>query len=128
MIVLDTHALLWWVTKDRRMSAGAKRAIVRTPDIGVATVSAWELATLVRLGRINLRPDVRTWVQRALALDGVRSIPLTPEIAIAAGSLGSTFAGDPADRIIYATAQAEGAQLVTKDRRLRDADPARVVW
>jgi PIN domain nuclease of toxin-antitoxin system len=75
-----------------------------------------------------VEPDVATWVSRALAQERVEPLPLDPEVAVAAGVLGSRLGGDPADRIIYATAAAVGAPLVTKDRRLRDFDPGLTLW
>lgn len=128
MTVLDTHAWLWWVGGDPRLSADAKAAIAADGEPVVSGISVWEVATLERLGRLTLLPDIRTWVRRALAHEGATSQPMTPEIALAAGSFLPPFPGDPADRIIYATALVTGAQLVTADRRLARLDPGRVVW
>lgn len=126
MNVLDTHVWMWWVDGDPRLSEAAAGAIDRGGEIGVSTISVWEVATLDRLGRVRLLPDVRTWVRRALA--GVSELTLTPDIASTAGMLPPPFPGDPADRIIYATALANGAGLVTADRRIARHDPDRVVW
>jgi PIN domain nuclease of toxin-antitoxin system len=126
--VLDTHAWVWWTDGDPRLSDAAAQAIERDGEVGVSTISVWELATLERLGRIRLLPDLRTWVRRALAPAGVVELTLTSDVASVAGMLPPPFPGDPADRIIYATALANGASLVTADRRLARHDPARVVW
>ncbi len=128
MIVVDTHAWLWWVNGEAALSEPARRTIDRADTVGVATISAMEVAALVQRERITLDTEVRPWVAQALALEGVRELPLTAEIAVAAGSLGSDFVGDPADRIIYATAIVNGSKLVTRDRFLRSHDPARTVW
>ncbi len=69
---------------------------------------------LVRKGRLVLSLDVHTWVRRTLASD-LRVAPLTPDIALDGGFLPGTATGDPADRIIIATARALGARLVTRD-------------
>ena len=128
MIVVDTHAWLWWVNGEAALSEPARRTIERAEAVGVATISAMEVAALVERKRIALASEVRLWVTQALALEHVRELPLTVEIAVEAGSYGSDFAGDPADRIIYATAIATGSKLVTRDRFLRSYDPARTVW
>jgi PIN domain nuclease of toxin-antitoxin system len=126
--LLDTHVWLWWITGDPRLSDAAHAAIVGDPDRCVATISIWEVTTLERRGRLRLLPDRRTWVARALGGSGVTAIALSPGIAATAGALPDTFPGDPADRIVYATALERGHQLVTKDRRMRRHDPVRVVW
>jgi len=126
--VLDTHTWVWWVDGDPRLSEAAQAAIDSSDELGVSTISVWELATLERLGRLALTPDIRTWIRRALAHPNVSTCPVTPEIALAAGSLLPPFPGDPADRVIYATAVTTSAQLVTADRRMARHDPARVVW
>lgn len=128
MTVLDTHTWLWWVDDDSRLSRAARTAIESADELGLSVISVWELATLERLGRLGLLPDVRTWVRRALAFRGIAPQPVTPDVALAAGSLLAPFPGDPADRIIYATALARDARLVTADRRLARLDPERVVW
>ena len=128
MIVLDTHAWLWWVGGDRRLSSVARTAIESNDEVGISTMAVWEAATLVRKGRIRLDPDVKRWVSKALAADRIVRLTLTPEIALAAGSVADPFPGDPADRIIYATAVATGSNLVTADRRIATFDPALVIW
>jgi PIN domain nuclease of toxin-antitoxin system len=86
--------------------------------LAVAAISWFELAWLARHERIVLAIPIRSWLERLAG--HVRTLPLTPAVAEAAVSLPSSFAGDPADRLIYATAIEHGAQLVTKDRKLRD--------
>jgi PIN domain nuclease of toxin-antitoxin system len=126
--VLDTHAWLWWVDEDPRLSDDARAAIEGSAELLVSAISVWELATLERLGRLKLIPDSRLWVRRALARSGLVSTPVTPEIGMLAGSLPVPFPGDAADRIIYATAVARDLRLVTGDRRIARHDPERVVW
>jgi len=126
MIVLDTHAWLWWVDAPRRLSPAARRAIERAEQIGVSTASVFELVGLTETRRIRIKSPTRTWVLNALAGDRIEPLPLTVEIAVDAAQL--RFTGDAFDRIIYATARAEQAQLVTRDERLRGFDAERTVW
>jgi len=128
VIVVDTHAFLWWRDEDPRLSATALRAIEGSRRIGVPTACCLEIATLDRRGRITLAGGATKWIRAALADPRVEEIPLTSEIALAAGELPETFPGDPVDRIIYATSRATGSSLVTRDRRMTNHDPRRVVW
>ena len=129
MIVLDTHAWLWWVTEPKRLSDTARKAIEQTPSIGVSTLSAWEIATLVARGRISLDRDVSLWVRQALADGRVESLAPSPEVAVAAGLLDArSFPGDPVDRLIYATARAVGATLITRDQAIRAFDSTSTLW
>ncbi len=129
MILLDTHVWIWWAAETpRRLSARARRAIAESPSIAVSAISPWEVAMLVTKGRLELDRDVLVWIRQALALPRVTLVPLTPEIAVRSTRLGAGFPGDPADRILVATARELGASLVTKDRILRSAEGVRTVW
>jgi PIN domain nuclease of toxin-antitoxin system len=128
VIVVDTHTWLWWVNDEKALSARARRAIDEADMVGVPTISAMEVAALVRRGKVTLDGGARTWIGQALALDRIRELPLTTDVAVEAGSFGDDFVGDPADRIIYATAIVSGSRLVTRDRFLRSFDPLRTVW
>lgn len=115
-VVLDTHALVWWVSDSDRLSATARARISAADDVVVSTASAWEIALLCDAGRIALDRPVRTWVHDATRQLPLRPVPIDIEIALAAVALGVRgFHRDPADRFIYATAQLRRAPLVTKD-------------
>ena len=86
MNVLDTHAWVWWVDEDPRLSDDARAAIEDSDELLVSAISVWELATLERLGRLRLIPDTRLWIRRALAQSGLVSTPVTAEIGMVAGS------------------------------------------
>ena len=126
MIVLDTHAWLWWLAAPSKLSRPAARAIKRADRIGVSAASVYELAHLVERRRLRLDAPTRTWVRDALGGAGVEPLTINAEIAVDAAQL--RFVGDPFDRIIYATAVASDARLVTRDERLRAWDADRTVW
>ncbi len=129
MIVLDTHAWIWWVSEPQRLSSAARSALDYAKAAGVCPISAWEISTKVAQGRLTLDRDVALWVRQALARPPLELLELTAEIAVAAGQLGKAgFHGDPADRLIVATAIHLGAQLVTKDDRIRDFGGVKTVW
>jgi PIN domain nuclease of toxin-antitoxin system len=129
VIVLDTHAWLWWVAAPERLSASARDAIAAATMIGVCTLSAWEIAMLVSRGRITLDRAVGLWVKQALAEERVEPLPPSADIAVAAGLLDAqSFPGDPIDRLIYATARAANAQLLTRDTAIRAFDPHLTLW
>ena len=129
MIVLDTHAWLWWMAAPERLSGPARKAIESAVDIGVSTLSAWEVATLSSRGRIALDRDVELWVRKALAEPRVEPLPPSTEIAVAAGLLDARrFPGDPVDRLIYSTAKAHSAALVTRDVGIREYDASATIW
>jgi PIN domain nuclease of toxin-antitoxin system len=127
-VLLDTHAWVWWVSDPGRLSEGANEAIANAGTILVASVSCWEVAMLVSKKRIRIDRPAERWIRQALARPGLRAVPLAPAVATTAGLLDAPFPGDPADRMIYATARAEGADLVTRDRGLRSFDPRVTLW
>jgi len=128
VIVLDTHAWIWWRADPRRLSTTATQAIAEADHIGLCSISVWELGTLVRRGRISLDRDVRHWVRQAVADPRVQVVPPDADVALAAALLDDAFPGDPADRLIYATARQTGVQLLSRDERIARFDPGRVVW
>jgi PIN domain nuclease of toxin-antitoxin system len=116
-VVLDSHVVHWWSAEPDRISSAASKAIGDADELAVADVSWFELAWLARHERIVVTIPIAAWLGRLAAQ--VRTIPVTPAIASTAVGLPSSFPGDPADRLIYATAIENGWQLVTKDQRLR---------
>ena len=114
---MDTQTILWWSFEPARLGRQTRRLIDRAwadGDAAVSTISFWETAMLHDKGRIAFTNDVGLWRQDLLAV-GLREIPVDGIIAVAAGSL-SYPRGDPADRLIIATAIIGGHQLVTTDR------------
>ena len=116
-VLLDSHVLHWWASEPERLSRAAAQAVTDADELAVASISWFELAWLARHERIILTVPIRSWLE---GLAGqVRTVTVTPAIAAMAVSLPASFPGDPADRLIYATAIEQGWALVTKDERLR---------
>jgi len=116
-ILLDSHVVHWWSAEPDRLSAKASQALAESDELAVASITWFELAWLAAHSRIVVTLPVRSWLEGLSA--EVRTVRTTPAVASTAVSLPASFPGDPADRLIYATAIEHGWQLVTKDRRLR---------
>jgi PIN domain nuclease of toxin-antitoxin system len=116
-VLLDSHVVHWWSAEPKKLSRTATRKIEAADELAVASISWFELAWLAAHDRIVLAVPIRSWLD-GLAAE-VRSLGTTPAIAATAVALPASFPGDPADRLIYATAIEHGWELVTKDRRLR---------
>lgn len=130
MIVLDTHAWLWWLSDPSRIPARTRArvdAALADGALGVAAISAWEVAMLVAKGRLELALPVDELVAACERLPGFTLLPLTARVAVAAAGLTLPHP-DPADRFIVATARAANATLVTKDEVLRASSLVRTAW
>lgn len=127
-VLLDTHVVHWWSAEPERVSVATRDALEAAGELAVAAVSWYELAWLARHERIVVSVPIRSWL-RGLAAQ-LRTLPVTPDIAEAAASLPASFPGDPADRLIYATAVEHGLELVSKDRAMRGHEHPRspVLW
>jgi PIN domain nuclease of toxin-antitoxin system len=128
MTILDTHAWIWWSSSPGKLSARAQEALRDSSDIGVCAISCWEVAMLVTRGWLELDRPVVVWVKQALAQPRVSLLPLSPEIAVQAAGLTGRLHGDPADRIIAATALHHRAAILTRDLRLRACKEIQTVW
>ena len=118
MIVLDTHVLIWHELGDRRLGRRARRALesaLQAGDAAISAISFWEVGMQARKGRLDFRLDPDAW-RRDLLDQGLIEIPVDGRIACRAGLIAKLH-GDPADRLIVATAL-EGHQLVTADRQI----------
>ena len=126
LVVLDTHAALWWTLEPGRLGKAAKLAIADADRVGIPTIVFWETALLVRKGKLSLQLSVAEWADQLLAIPRVEPLPLTARVALRADDL--TMHPDPADRFIVATALEESSRLVTKDRLLRGLKWVKTVW
>ncbi len=124
LLLLDTH-IWYWMAEEKvdEVAKGLPAIINRAADEGrtcVSAISAWELGLLVAKGRIRLAVDLTEWIAGSTGPRGVRLLDVTADIAVASTRLPGRIHGDPADRIIIATARDLGATLVTRDERILD--------
>jgi PIN domain nuclease of toxin-antitoxin system len=125
--LLDTHALLWWLDGDRRLSQRARRLIGSDETtVLVSAASAWEICTKFRLGKLPGATAVATDVAGCLGGQGFAQLPITIDHAQRAGSLPGPHR-DPFDRMLIAQSQAEDLPLVTIDPVFRQYG-IKIIW
>ena len=136
-VVVDTHVWIWSAAEeDARIGRSARRALRHSSSAHVPVICQMEAATMFEAGRMDSDIPAAEWLEAALAVPPFAVSPLTPRIAATAAALGREgFHGDPADRMIYATARVLDVPLLSADRRIRDFDRSlprsrgrRVVW
>jgi PIN domain nuclease of toxin-antitoxin system len=118
---LDTHAWVWWVTRDPRISSTALAAIgnaIGREGVWLSAISIWEVAKKVEKGQLVLDRPIRAWIESALGMNGLFVAELTNEILLESCDLPKPFHGDFADQMIVATVRHYGGKLITKDRAL----------
>ena len=119
MLILDTHALYWWVNRTPdKLGPGQIDAIETAESLAVSAMTCWEMAWLVERGRIILQLPVSDWLDLVEA-NGVSIVAVTRAIAERSVALPKHHK-DPVDRIIIATAVENQSQLVSIDRRFPD--------
>jgi PIN domain nuclease of toxin-antitoxin system len=125
--LLDTHALLWWLSDDPALSKPARKFIAETKNtVIVSAASAWEIATKVRLGKLSTAVELAADFVGLVGREGFELLPISPDHAIRAGLLPGPHK-DPFDRMLIAQAQAEGVPLVTNEL-IFDAYGVRRIW
>ncbi len=131
MIVMDTHAWLWFLSNPELLSQPAHDALKAAKsesNIVVSSISAWEVALLVKKDRLRLTMDVTDWINKSEALSFIDFFPVTNAVAVKSVNLPAPLHDDPADRLIIATALSLGASLVTKDRKILDYPHVETIW
>ena len=139
MILLDTHALIWWAAGNHpRLSANALAAIDQeiesagrpggSPGLLVSAISCWEVAILVNRGRLALSLDVERWLALLASHPAVRLLGLDPAVAVAATRLPQPFHADPADRFLVAQARELGIPLLSADNKILSYGHVRSLW
>ena len=133
MIVLDTHALIWWANGDDRLSKSALKAInneINKDDgaILISSITTWEIALLVEKGRLSLTMDTDDWIRTVSAIDKVEFVTVDNDTFIQSVRLPGDFHPDPADRIITALARQHSIPLVTSDRKIIKYKHVKTIW
>jgi PIN domain nuclease of toxin-antitoxin system len=139
VILLDTHALIWWAAGNHpRLSANALAAIDQeiesagrpggSPGLLVSAISCWEVAILVNRGRLALSLDVERWLALLASHPAVRLLGLDPAVAVAATRLPQPFHADPADRFLVAQARELGIPLLSADNKILSYGHVRSLW
>jgi PIN domain nuclease of toxin-antitoxin system len=129
--LLDTHAWVWWLTEDRRLSRRAKVRIAASladQDLWISLISVWEVAKKVEKQQLILDRPLDQWLDEAVSLDGLGVWELPRPLLVHSCELPQPFHGDPADQILVATARHHRAVLVTKDQRIRRYAHVQSVW
>jgi PIN domain nuclease of toxin-antitoxin system len=129
--LLDTHAWVWWVTEDRRLSPRAKAVIasgLAEQDLWISLISVWEIAKKVEKRQLILDRPVTLWLEEATMQPGLGIWELTRQVLVESCGLPQPFHGDPADQMLVATARHHGAVLVTRDQRIRRYAHVQSVW
>ena len=129
MILLDTHVVAWAANDSKELSRNAVSAIRRSRrggGLAVSAITVWELALLVARGKVQVYGSVETSLR--LLLEDVTILPITPEIAALATQFPDNYPRDPGDRLIGATARAEGLALITRDEKIRRSPLLKTVW
>jgi len=126
-LLIDTRALLWWLSDDPSLSPAARKAMAETSNVLlVSAASAWEIATKVRLGRLPGAEGLAADFQGFMLQEGFTSLDITADHAIRAGLLPGPHK-DPFDRMLISQAQAENVPIVTNER-VFDGYGVRRLW
>ena len=130
VILVDTHVVVWLAFDQKKISTRARAAIddarKNAQGLAICDITLLELATLASKGRIRLDVSLETFLQEVELRFVV--LPIRGRACIRAMGLPASYPNDPADRIIAATALAEGLALLTADRAIRRARVIRTIW
>lgn len=124
-MLLDTHIWIWWLIGGDKLSLAERTALDTAAQQGppkISAISLWEAQMLHSRGRLALKLPFASWLMRATLPEVVQVIPLDAAVILELDRLPADFHGDPADRIIVATARALDLPLATNDRRIRKSN------
>ena len=121
-VLLDTHIWVWWLTPGSPLSQRERDALdakAQSRDVFLPAISMWEAQVLHSKRRLELPLAFAEWITRATDERFISVVPLSAEVVVALDALPDSFHGDPADRLIVATARAHAMPLATHDARIR---------
>lgn len=121
-VLLDTHIWIWWLTGSAQLPKSQAAALDRLAASSIpclAAISIWEAQMLVSLKRVQPVEHFESWIRKMTAPDTVRVLALDADVVCAVHDLPETFHGDPADRLIVATARTHGLAIATHDNKIR---------
>lgn len=121
-VVLDTHIWIWWLTPSSPLRRSEREALDRAAarrELHISAISLWEAQVLHARKRLDLPIPLAEWLARAADPAVISVLPLDIDVILAADTLPASFHGDPADRLIVATARAHAMQLATRDPAIR---------
>lgn len=121
-VLLDTHVWVWWLTPRSPLSRrerDALDALAERRDVCLSAISLWEAQMLHRKGRLEVPFSFADWLEQATDERMLRVLPLDAQVVLALDALPASFHGDPADRLIVATARAHSLPLATRDAAIR---------
>jgi len=131
VLLLDTQAVIWLATEPERLSRRAASAIRRAraaDGLSIASITLLEMAYLFRRGPLRASGTIEASIRGILETTGASIKEITPEIAALSTQFPDDYPRDPADRLIGATARAEGLSLVTRDDAIRASALVRTIW
>lgn len=131
MILLDTHALLWWLKGAKQLSKRASSIIAKEQQSGnlvISAISVWEICLIVKAKRLILHVDINTWLSDLAAVPNLQIISIDTNIAKTSVFLPGWLHKDPADRIIVATALRLASPIITADAKIRAYTQIETIW
>jgi len=120
-LLLDTHVWIWLASGNSILSPATRKAIDRAKDqehLLISPISVWEISMLVERKRIVLDRDLADWLNQWIESPGILTAEFSFQVALLSNRLPGNLHGDPADRILIATAYHENAVLVTADEKI----------
>lgn len=120
-VLLDTHAWIWLVLGEKKLIHKTVLFVeeaLNKQSVYLSDISLWEVSMSAKKGRITLGQPTLSWIKNAIKLSGVHLVRLTPEINVESTELPGEFHGDPADRLLIATARILNLTLITRDEKI----------
>jgi PIN domain nuclease of toxin-antitoxin system len=130
-MILDTHAVLWWIQDEDKIGAAGKYIIdnaTAANPVFVSSITFWEIALLVQKERLELKLPVQQWLEKLASLEMIDTIPITWKIAARSTTLSSLETADPADRFIISSAIEHGIPILTKDEKIQKFSQVETIW